>query len=896
MDSITEIQQSTATSSLQTMKIISDKAGEAKNSHSSGQAVLNENISDDVSPAMKLRNISKIYSEQNRALEKEPFVTRLKYLDENDVERTIYFCRGSNGNFNISKLMLTNVRSKLGHLASLNPGDEYDIHLNEKDRYFRVLEKIEVTPTKIEGEWDSKNSKFYLGETGKFTIPSLRALIGRSVSDISDEELFGEETIFEGFERDVLTSRYLRDQANLDKFQSVIFRLPLNSRCFLHGPPGTGKTTTLIRRLGQKTDILALEDSGEIHLIDKLEDSFEKFGDNWIMFFPTELLKIYVGEAFNKEGIAAPKSRIKTWNSYRKQIGDKLNVLRSNKNQNGLIISDKNSVHLSSDVINRQQTDWFDDFYSFQKLAYWDILKKSCDWLQKREVADIQNIVTAAKSALDQYGSEELGKALNLLTQLEGPIKLAGDIRRRNAEEAVKAHVRIISRTEKGFLQGLQTISDQTQKEISARKQSSEELEQDTEQDDEVQKNNSSRKAPLLLVSAIQAYASARVRKRKLPPNSYNAQIIEWLGADRLPDDETLEKIGQALEERRNLRPLHRCAEKYVRFPKSIYRKFRSSQLMLNKWYLSSPVKNSQVHSSEVDLILLAMFRSNTEVLNFLKSDAASSVKDSGMIGILTSMYKAQVLIDEATDFSAIQLAIMYEMSDPALRSIFLSGDFNQRLTMNGVKNSKELKWAIPDISLHPIAIAYRQTERLKKLSQAIVMLDGGDVVDLASPEGFKDADIRPVLGENLYSIELTSQWLADRIYEIDKLRGSEVRPTIALLVNSDDEARTLATALSEKLAEINIEAVACLDGASIGDDNDVRIYDKKYIKGLEFEAVFFVGIDDLEKQSSDLFLKYLYVGSSRAATFFGMTSKNNLTQRISPLREHFTQSWSEIN
>jgi hypothetical protein len=34
--------------------------------------------------------------------------------------------------------------------------------------------------------------------------------------------------------------------------------------------------------------------------------------ESWVMFTPTELLKQYVKEAFNQEGIAAPDSRIKT--------------------------------------------------------------------------------------------------------------------------------------------------------------------------------------------------------------------------------------------------------------------------------------------------------------------------------------------------------------------------------------------------------------------------------------------------------------------------------------------------------------------------------------------------------------------------------------------------------
>jgi hypothetical protein len=57
---------------------------------------------------------------------------------------------------------------------------------------------------------------------------------------------------------------------------------------------------------------------------------------------------------------------------------------------------------------------------------------------------------------------------------------------------------------------------------------------------------------------------------------------------------------------------------------------------------------------------------------------------------------------------------------------------------------------------------------------------------------------------------------------------------------------------------------VACYEGRAIGEENDIRVFDVQHIKGLEFEAVFFVGIDELVTQRPELFDKYLYVGDPR--------------------------------
>ena len=61
----------------------------------------------------------------------------------------------------------------------------------------------------------------------------------------------------------------------------------------------------------------------------------------------------------------------------------------------------------------------------------------------------------------------------------------------------------------------------------------------------------------------------------------------------------------------------------------------------------------------------------------------------------------------------------------------------------------------------------------------------------------------------------------------------------------------------------------------------------------IEFEAVFFVGIDELAARQPQLFDKYLYVGATRAATYLGITcSSAELPGRIAPLEKVFANSW----
>jgi hypothetical protein len=73
-----------------------------------------------------------------------------------------------------------------------------------------------------------------------------------------------------------------------------------------------------------------------------------------------------------------------------------------------------------------------------------------------------------------------------------------------------------------------------------------------------------------------------------------------------------------------------------------------------------------------------------------------------------------------------------------------------------------------------------------------------------------------------------------------------------------------------------------------------VRVFDVRHIKGLEFEAVFFVGVDRLATHTPDLFLRFFYVGASRAATYLGVVCEKDLPASLESVRDHFsTGDWT---
>jgi superfamily I DNA and RNA helicase len=143
------------------------------------------------------------------------------------------------------------------------------------------------------------------------------------------------------------------------------------------------------------------------------------------------------------------------------------------------------------------------------------------------------------------------------------------------------------------------------------------------------------------------------------------------------------------------------------------------------------------------------------------------------------------------------------------------------------------------------------------------------------------------VLAKNLEGHDAIADWLAARLVEVEGLTSP--LPSVAVLVNNEQDVGPLAEALRRRVEANNMNVVPCYEGQFAGQNNDIRVFDVQHIKGLEFEAVFFVGVDELAKQHPDLFDKYLYVGTTRAATYLGLICHGPaLPEKLEPIEPLF--------
>lgn len=841
------------------------------------------------SAIQKLDQISQANRESYQVLAAEPAIARVVVVDEEGEERTYYICRTTpvSGFPN-----LASYRAPVGRLASLAIGAEFTL---PNGTVVEVLERAQLRPAAMADGWDSRDTVVEAEHFGPLTIESLRALLtevtGAEVTEDILGQLLAEETvkanIVDGVRRSVITKMGLRDQPVLDQYQDEIFRLPLDKRLLILGPPGTGKTTTLIRRLGQKLDTAFLEES-EQRLVETVSAAQGiAHVNSWLMFTPTELLKQYLKEAFAREGVPASDLRIRTWQDYRRELArNAFGVLRTASGGGTFVLKD-GLPSLSEAALDRP-IQWFNDFDAWQRNAYVQELHEAAALLHDAKSPEVESLGARLQDILVRAGDGALASTFGSLAAELPKVQALVTSLKDASDGKIKAALNLQLNRNRAFLDELARVIDSLQQAPTTDADEQDDL--DAEEEEDTTAPRTGRAAALnAYMQAVRAQARAAASKRTLSKASRNGKIIEWL-ADRGLTEADRADVGASLLVQTNARRFVNPVKRYLDGIPKRYRAFRRERQQAGSWYRNEGFEARDIHPLELDVVLLAILRaagdliSRPNVQRDIESPAWSALQP------ILSHYRNQVLVDEATDFSPIQLACMAALAHPRLRSFFACGDFNQRLTTWGARSADDLRWVFADFDIKGITVSYRQSKQLNDLARAMIRAVGGTEQNVSLPAHVDSGGVAPALLEHATDTAIVVSWLADRIREIERFVGQ--LPSTAIFVNAEDDVAPVAEALNEALSEHNIQVIACREGQAVGQESNVRVFDIQHIKGLEFEAVFFVGIDQLAALHPALFDKYLYVGTTRAATYLGVTCDGALPTAIESLRAHFGQDW----
>jgi hypothetical protein len=846
-----------------------------------------------------------------RRLTADPFVARVEIEWRDGKARKLeiyYLARGSTCGF-LSKVpgaLFISSLSGLGAIAEFDAGEIVEITSNGRVRKGRILKKTVLSPKLQETIWDAVIASFEIAGMGSVSEMSRSDSLRKAIQSIS-ARLAGSEAADDMVallmkqiadvqaersrtRRKVVERIALRDQPILNKFQGEIFRLPLGRQVVLFGPPGSGKTTTLIKRLAQKRTAEALSDDDRAIVADYPRERFMG-PTGWAMFAPSELLKEYLKRAFNRAGVPDDRN-VRTWDKERQYLArDVLNVLRSGNSGRFQLETERSPL---ADETSPGLVRFHDEVSRHVERSLTARCEEAIAGLILVDDPTIKRQALALRTSLGGAESLSFDNILRLIDEGED---LRGEIRRIDDRVAAETND-----TLNAILKRNPEVFQETMNGLAQLKGEEDDTSDDDGEDEQTAGVGIDPRAEALdlLMRAIRDRARAIALDRRVGGRS--ARLLALIGS-RMPEPSRLQRLGSDMVLRSRIRSLIQAPRNSVMGVPTLYSKFRRQAIRdKSPFYKIGPetpgfVARNFISGHETDVLILVMLRNARRIIGQARMGPIDALARNEWLSRIESHYLTQVFVDEASDLSAVQLACTIEMADPRFRSWFACGDPRQRITSHGISGASEIEWlnrsAEVRVDIRKVNVGYRQSRHLRELSDAFAKLLDTDPSEPTEPaKGEEEADARPLIAEGLSGPKL-ARWLADRILEVENGVGS--LPSIAVFVDEPSLIDPLASELRERLKPHNIGVMGYKDGLVVGDDREVRIFDVRHVKGMEFEAVFFVGIDDMASRNPDMFHRFLYVGITRAATYLGLTCRQALPHSLASVRSHFSGgAWSD--
>lgn len=682
----------------------------------------------------------------------------------------------------------------------------------------------------------------------------------------------------------------------------------------IDGGPGTGKSTTMIHRLAYLTDLFAINEDEKnkifkFHLTtlqrNRLRTLIETQRD-WMFFSPSKLLKEYLADAMNKEGLKNTSEKVWNWNDYRTLILQEHYHLLGENNAPFRI------CHLTGTLFF-QGSRIIDEFMNFYLMQFRGIPTRLPNLEMAGKVYEWTAIALRIKERLENSRNYNLNQFVSLFLSLESLY----------AEDCKKLL------KEKNEL--IDLIAKELVLEIECEKETKDEISDLLDLASNLQENDDEEENEDDAMDDTQGETTEQ-NLNKSQPNGRNdlggklkvnsvlfKEIRKWLKAfcvSRIGIDTKMSDVHQLMSD--IILPLMGdkygnlinkisellVFEQYAQYTTGIkrimlnvipssYKKFRT--YLLQSQFEGCDLKlmreimkrkqGKELHHQEQALLLGFV----NSLVKLILTQNKDSVKHT-YIDAYEEVNRPIIGVDEATDFSACDIYAMQSLLSLDFYSLTLCGDMMQRMTPYGIKSWAELDGIVPEPKIVEMKTSYRQSKKVLEVARKLY-IDTMHVTPKYSAYMTSGKVPEPLLFVSPEEDEKI-EWISKRITEVFRAYG-ELLPSIAIFVND----RGYIPNFIEKLQYTDFflsNNVKILDGSSYSktEQKHISVYPIDVVKGMEFDVVFFHNIDN-SSEDVDLLKRYIYVGISRAAFFLGIT----LNQHNAELDKYFVQNkdWFKI-
>ncbi|MDA9127865.1 hypothetical protein N9J65_03295 [Flavobacteriaceae bacterium] len=693
-------------------------------------------------------------------------------------------------------------------------------------------------------------------------------------------------------------SAELRYQPILDPWQEETKRsLIYSGTLAIDGGPGTGKTTALIQRIKfllDKDAMLGDSSSGGDFLsegyLSELSEVQRKTlfenKDNWVFFTPNELLKLFLKNNMLREGLSASDDKVRVWDDYLNILVKDYELVKS-ETQNPFLFLRK---RVKENLFKKNGSNTKAILLDFEKF----MIKLLNSKLTKLLSLNVENFSWKAKGLSIQNYINNQEKDYSL----EGIIRLYFNLQESYGEEVLELQKGLNNLLSKEAVLLEQKVSEnellksRLYEFADSWKSTSTNLDDaDTEEDDEELEDKTGDLSAFLFGKykiLIKNFALSRFDNGVKLGKKYT-EFKGILEQDlKIEQFEYLNRVGELAYFVKYFVTCTKGVSRNVfsEIPKA-YKAFRKEQLndnnknwdfsLLSYIVLEDKSKNKRLHPHEQ--ALLVSFINNIIAKTFKVSKRKFKDIKHPYFEAFRKHSVPVIGVDEATDFHVVDLLAMHSLSDLEISSVTYSGDLMQRLTSGGIRRWDELKKLITNLEVSDLKVSYRQSPTLLDLASFIYIKATNKEPEYISYLESDPNEPKPLLYKS-NDEEEKIEWIGERILEIYNAYGRKYIPSIAIFLADNDGLEVFTKKLNEidGLADVGIKVRASKDGQVLGDKNTVRVFPVEYIKGMEFEAVFFHNMDHIQNvfNSQEMVMKHLYVGLSRASFYIGVTTYDN--------------------